>query len=68
MLKTQDCTEDLPIHPTHEAKMKLTATSAFFHEVFKEWICDPKMTIAYGRWKVCDAITSATPAHTGVLA
>lgn len=50
MLKTQDSTEDRPIPPTHEAELKLTATSAFFHEVIEEWIRDPKTTIACGRW------------------
>lgn len=50
MLEPQDAKAFPPIHPSHDADLKLTATSAFFHEVIEEWIRDPTTTIACGRW------------------
>lgn len=50
MQQAQAATAFLPIQPGQEAESKLTATSAFFHEVIEEWIRDPKTTIACGRW------------------
>jgi len=44
-------TEEKPlIHPTDQADLKLTAVSAFFHDVIEDWIQDPQTTIACGRW------------------
>lgn len=43
-------TQIAPIHPIHDADLKLTMDCAFFHEVIEEWIRDPKTTIACGRW------------------